>query len=164
MKKNNIAYKIHIDGEDFIITTEMAEAMEPEMLHEYLKILWAQEHRERREHRCRDAKGVRCNGVCSQCQYSCSGKPASLEQMEEEVGFTPADEFSVEAIIEQKMMIEALYAALDMLDELDRQIIDLLFYRELTERKVAELVGMSQKGVNRRKQKILGWLKDKLAQ
>ena len=36
-------------------------------MREYLRILWAQEHRERREERCQDARGVRRHGKCSVC-------------------------------------------------------------------------------------------------
>ena len=52
------SYVVHLDGEDLIITKAMIDATDPQIMREYLRMLWAQEHRERREERCRDARGV----------------------------------------------------------------------------------------------------------
>ena len=59
----------------------MIDATNPQIMWEYLRMLWAQEHRERREGRCWDARGVRCPGKCSVCGKSYSGKPVSLEAL-----------------------------------------------------------------------------------
>ena len=57
----------------------MVDTIDSQIMREYLRMLWAQEHRERREGRCWDARGVRCLGKCSVCDKSCSGKPVLLE-------------------------------------------------------------------------------------
>ena len=80
-KRPDGSYIVHLDGEDLIITKAMIDETDPQIMHEYLRMLWAQEHRERREERCRDARGVRCQGKCSVCDKSCSGKPVSLEAL-----------------------------------------------------------------------------------
>ena len=49
MQKNKVIYRIFVDGEPLMITLEMIEATEPEVMREYLRMLWRQEHWERQE-------------------------------------------------------------------------------------------------------------------
>lgn len=149
-KRPDGSYIVHLDGEDLIITKSMIDATDPQIMREYLRMLWAQEHRERREERCRDARGVRCRKSCQKCELFRSGKSISLEAIIDE-GIQVADVFSVEEEIENRETVKKLYAALDELDDLSRQIIELLYFGEHTEREVAVIVGLSQNGVHKRK-------------
>lgn len=159
------SYIVHLDGEDLIITKAMIDETDPQIMREYLRMLWAQEHRERREERCRDARGVRCQEACQECGLFRSGKPISLEAIMEE-GVQIADLCSVaDEIIWQETVAE-LYAALEMLDDSTRRIIELLYLgdpecsrQEYTEREVAVIVGMSQNGVHQRKMRGLEMLR-----
>ena len=58
--------------------------------------------------------------------------------------------------------IEALYEALNSLSDEERKIIQLIFFEEFKERKVAEIIGISQASVNIKKKKILEKLKNEL--
>ena len=151
-KRPDGSYIVHLDGEDLIITKAMIDETDPQIMREYLRMLWAQEHRERREERCRDAHGVRCRESCQKCELFRSGKPISLEATVEE-GAQIGDVFSVEEEIEHRETVAELYAALDELDALSQRIIELLYLTDPvhTEREVAAIVGMSQNGVHRRK-------------
>ena len=162
MQKNKVIYRIFVDGEPIMITLEMVEATEPEVMQEYLRMLWRQEHRERREYRCRDIYGVRCAGICSECRQNCNGKPISLEALAE-AGMAFADHSSVEEIVNRRLMIEALCVAVDSLEPIDRQIIELLFFRGCTQREAAERLGISQSSVNRHKKRALSKLRELLA-
>ena len=155
-KKPDGSYIVHLDGEDLIITKTMIDATDPQIMREYLRMLWAQEHRERREERCRDASGVRCQKSCQKCELFRSGKPISLEAIIEE-GTQVAGVFSVEEEIEHRETVAELYAALDELDALSRRIIELLYLTDPvhTEREASVIVGMSQNGVHQRKAKAL---------
>lgn len=157
-KRKGIPYVIVVDGEPVKITDEMVAATAPEILQEYLRMLWAQEHRERREYRCQNVKGVRCLKNCHKCKESQSGRPLSLEALIDN-GVSLMDNFSVEDEIEQRETIAELYAALTKLDALSRQIIRLLYFSEHTEREVAAIVGLSQNGVHQRKTKALETLR-----
>lgn len=128
------------------------DATGPQIMREYLRVLWAQEHWERREERCRDARGVRCQKSCQKCELFRSGKPISLKTIIGE-GIHVADIVSVEEEIENRETVAELYAALDELDALSRRIIELLYLTDPvhTEREVVVIVGMSQNGVHRRK-------------
>lgn len=134
----------------------LIDATDPQIMREYLRMLWVQEHRERREERCRDARGVRCRKSCQECALFRSGKPISLEAIVEE-GAQLADIFSVEEEIEHRETVAELYVALDKLDALSRQIIELLYLTDPvhTEREVAAIVGISQNRVHQRKVRAL---------
>ena len=64
-------------------------------------------------------------------------------------GIRVADIVSVEEEIENRETVKKLYAALNELDDLSRQIIELLYFGEHTEREVAVIVGLSQNGKQR---------------
>lgn len=157
-KRKGVPYIIVVDGESVEITDEMVAATAPEILQEYLRMLWAQEHRERREYRCRNVNEVCCQQQCDQCEWHQSAKPLSLEALIDN-GVSLMDNFSVEDEIEQRETIAELYAALTKLDALSRQIIRLLYFSEHTEREVAAIVGLSQNGVHQRKTKALETLR-----
>lgn len=162
MQKNKVVHKIFIDGEPIMITLEMIEATEPRVMQEYLRMLWRQEHRERREYRCRDVYGVRCTKLCSECRRSCNGKPVSLEALME-AGAVFTDHHCVEENVNQRLLIEALCAALETLAPIDRQIIEFLFFQGYTQREAAEKLGISQSSVNRHKKRALSTLREALA-
>ncbi len=145
-----------------MITLEMVEATEPKVMQEYLRMLWRQEHRERREYRCRDAYGVRCTEVCGECRQNCNGKPVSLEALAE-AGMVFADHRSVEETVSRRLLIEALCIAVESLGPIDRQVIELLFFRGCTQREAAERLGISQSSVNRHKKRALNTLRELLA-
>lgn len=56
----------------------------------------------------------------------------------------------------------ALNQALSTLDERDRQLIFLRFYKNLTQQQTAQRLGMTQVQVSRREKKVLGELREKL--
>lgn len=73
-----------------------------------------------------------------------------------------ADLYSVEDEVIRRETAVELYVALEALDDLTRQIIELLYFgdpehsgHEYTEREVAAIVGMSQNGVHWRKMRGL---------
>lgn len=66
---------------------------------------------------------------------------------------------SVEDIVFRRFSIERLYAALELLTEKERSLINALFFDEMTEREVARVLGISQPAVHKQKNKILKKLK-----
>ena len=160
-KRPDGSYIVHLDGEDLIITKAMIDATDPQIMREYLRMLWAQEHRERREERCRDAHGVRCHGKCSVCDKSCSGKPMSIEALTN-AGVPLASGRSLEKDVEKRLESWALYSALQTLDNLSREVIQLIFFCDYTERQAASIVGMSQNGVHQRKNRALQKLRKQM--
>ncbi|WP_320914995.1 RNA polymerase sigma factor [Enterocloster bolteae] len=86
---------------------------------------------------------------------------ASLDKMYEETEYEAADTSDLEAYVMKKMMIEELYAALDELEELDRTIME-MYSTNHSEAEIGQAVGMSQRGVGKRKQRILLKLRTRL--
>ena len=160
-KRLDGSYIVHLDGEDLIITKAMIDSTDPQIMREYLRMLWAQEHRERREERCRDARGVRCHGKCSACDKSCSGKPMSIEALTN-AGVPLASGCSLEKDVEKRLESWALYSALQTLDDLSREIVRLIFFCGYTERQTASIVGMSQNGVHQRKNRAFEKLREQM--
>ena len=56
----------------------------------------------------------------------------------------------------------SLYSALDTLDEKDRRLIDLRYFKNLTQTKTAKILSMTQVQVSRREKKILTLLRQKI--
>lgn len=86
---------------------------------------------------------------------------ASLDKMYEETEYEAADTSDLEADIMKEIMIDELRKALDELEEIDRTIMD-MYSRGQSEAEIGQAVGMSQKGVNKRKHKVLLKLKTRL--
>jgi RNA polymerase sigma factor (sigma-70 family) len=64
-----------------------------------------------------------------------------------------------ECIFAEHAKIKALYSAMSMLSDVDRQLLRALFFDGLTEREYAELTGVFRNAVHKRKVRILAKLK-----
>ena len=151
-QKSNASRYIEIDGQQIPVTEEVYRA--------YKRPLWAEHKRMEREKRCRNADGNRCTEDCSHCDKQRTGSALSLDKFTEG-GFDVADPTDFDQLIEDELVIDALHVALGELNALDRQIID-LFSIGKSERDIATIVGLSQKGVNKRKTRIFADLRHRL--
>lgn len=70
-----------------------------------------------------------------------------------------ADGALVDEIVEDKLMLDMLFAALAELTDDERDLIDALFFDEKSERDVAQEIGLSSIAVHKRKHKILDKLR-----
>ena len=57
------------------------------------------------------------------------------------------------------MMIEKLYSAFEHLEKAELELIDALFFQEMTEREYAKKMGVYQSAINKRKLRILEKIK-----
>ena len=88
-------------------------------------------------------------------------KPVSLDQLYESTEFEISDGVDLEANLIKQELISELHAALDELEEMDRIIMQ-MFGDGATEQQIADVVHLSQKGVNKRKKKIIIHLRTRL--
>lgn len=86
---------------------------------------------------------------------------ASLDKMYEETEYEASDTADLEADVMRQIMTDELYAALDELEELDRTIME-MYSINYSEAEIGQAVGMSQRGVGKRKQRILLKLRTRL--
>lgn len=116
-----------------------------EQYYEYMRPLWREDKKEQRQHEKRmDGEG-----------------DISLDSLYANNEFEFSDSYDLEEEIMKLELLLALKKELRDLEELDRKIID-LFKNGYSESAIGKEIGMSQKGVNKRKNKIFLKLKDKL--
>lgn len=151
-------YFVEIDGEQIPVTEEIYRA--------YKQPLWTEHKRKERSKRCQVSNGrggvKRCEADCSQCPHDRNGSVLSLDSFEDD-GYFPADASVVDPqqILEDAFLLEALWEAVSELEP-DNQTIIHLFSEGATEREIANAVGLSQKGVNKRKSKLFALLFERL--
>ena len=110
-----------------------------EQYYEYMRPLWREDKRQQRQEPL-----------------------ASLDKMYEETEYEATDTSSdLEADIMKKIMIDELHKALDELEEIDRTMMD-MYSNNHSETEIGQAVGMSQRGVGKRKQRILMKLNNRL--
>lgn len=153
--KNQYRY-INVDDQQIPVTEEVYRA--------YKRPAWAEHKREEREKRClisnRKGGTKRCLEDCSKCTKQRTGSVLSLDKFNAE-GFDVPDSINIDELLEDKLLLDELFAALDELDPESRRIVE-LFSMGKTEREIAEFIGRSQKTVNNRKPKIFAQLRERL--
>jgi DNA-directed RNA polymerase specialized sigma24 family protein len=145
-------YYLPIDGQEIPVTEEVYRA--------YKQPVWAERKRQEREKRCRDEKGRRCTKDCSKCDKQRTGSVLSLDRFAED-GYEIADSVDVAELVAEKLLFEELAIALNEMDPQNKRIAE-LYGEGLSEREIASQVGLSQKGVNKRKAKIFNQLCQRL--
>lgn len=151
-QQTTIQRTIEIDGQQIPVSEEVYRA--------YKRPLWAEHKRKEREKRCRDENGNRCTKSCKDCPKLHEGRILSLEKFADD-GYDIPSPVDVAEIVAGQILLEQLSAALDELYPENRKIAD-LFSAGKSEREIAAEVGLSQKGVNKRKIKIFAWLRESL--
>ena len=87
-------------------------------------------------------------------------REVSLDKMVDESWEFQSSESSLEDAVIAGLDIETLYRCLDLLEADERNLVDALFFRGLTEREYAKEIRLSQKAVNKRRNKVLSKLKN----
>jgi len=152
----------HLPDDQFFVEIEGQKVpVTEEVYTTYMRPLWAEQKRSEREKRCRDENGNRCTKDCSYCSKQRSGTAYSLDSFKEDFGFEPTDKIDVEELVADKLLLDELFDILNELDPSSRRIIE-LFSIGLPEREIAAKTGLSQKAVNKRKQKVFTYLREKL--
>lgn len=110
-----------------------------EQYYEYMRPLWREDKRQQRQE-----------------------SMASLDKLYEETEYEISDKnTNIEEMLTKKFLIKELHKALNELEEIDR-IIMKMYSRNCTETEIGQAVGLSQRGVGKRKQRILLKLRTRL--
>jgi RNA polymerase sigma factor (sigma-70 family) len=86
-------------------------------------------------------------------------REVSLDKLIGEEWEFPSSEATPENEVINRLEIDELYRCLDLLNGNERGLIEALFFDGITEQEYSEKIGVCQKTVNNRKQRILGKLK-----
>jgi DNA-directed RNA polymerase specialized sigma24 family protein len=156
MKKTAKSYYLPIDGQEIPVTEEVYRA--------YKQPAWTERKRQEREKRCliSDGKGKtkRCMEDCSKCTRQRNGSVLSLDKFVED-GYEISDPLDMDELLAERLLLEALAAALNELDPINKRIAE-LYGEGLSERQIAHEVGLSQKTINNRKASIFNQLRLRL--
>lgn len=146
-----------------------------DLARENMRFIWREaKYQERRfacpyrgTEQCNDWKNAENGSLkCDCCQWRFTSRTVELDspfQRENsgdgdspEARFEPADPNDIQSVLEEKTLLDTLYAALATLAEEDRDLITDVFWHAKTERELAPLLGYKQsKSINKRKHKIL---------
>ena len=126
-----------IDKEYFIVIDGEKIPVSEEIYRTFKRPLWAE--RKRRQVRAKHER--------------------SLDMFMDEGLDIPSDDPLVDEIIEDKLMLEMLFAVLAELTADERGLINALFFEEKSEREVARESNRSKTSVHKQKEKILSKLK-----
>lgn len=152
MKKAAKDYYLPIAGQEIPVTEEVYRA--------YWQPVWAERKREEREKRCLISNGQgktkRCMEDCSKCDRQRTGSILSLDKFAED-GYEVSSSLDMEELVAEKLLLEELAAALSELDPINKRIAE-LYGEGMSERQISEMVGLSQKAVNKRKVRIFSRL------
>ena len=118
-----------------------------EQYYEYMRPLWREDKQNQRASKQEDEGKM---------------KPVSLDQLYEDTEYEAADPgIDMEVALMKKLLIAELHKALDELEEIDSTIME-MYSQDCTETQIGQAVGMSQRGVGKRKQRILMKLRTRL--
>lgn len=118
-----------------------------EQYYEYMRPLWREDKQNQRASKQEDESKM---------------QPISLDQLYEETEYEAVDsDTDVEATLMKKLLIAELHKTLDELEEIDRTIME-MYSLNCTKTQIGQAVGMSQRGVGKRKQRILLKLRTRL--
>ncbi|HJI42045.1 MAG TPA: hypothetical protein OIL83_01945 [Veillonellaceae bacterium] len=125
----------------------------------YMRPLWRENKREQRLSKTVSCKvdDVSNKERCKEWQK----RPVSLDELFNNTEYEVADTSDLEADVMKKMLIDELHKVLDGLEELDHTIMD-MYGTGHSEAEIGRAIGMSQKGVNKRKHRILLKIKTKM--
>ena len=87
-------------------------------------------------------------------------REVSLDRLVDEGWDMASSEPSAEDVVLKKMEVEALYQSLELLASDERNLIDALFFKGMTEREYAKALGISKTALHTRKIKVLVKLKN----
>jgi RNA polymerase sigma factor (sigma-70 family) len=131
-----------------------------EQYYEYMRPLWREDKREQRLSKTVSCKvdDVSNKERCKEWQK----RSVSLDELFNNTEYEVADTSDLEADVMKKMLIDELHKVLDELEEIDRTIMD-MYGTGHSEAEIGRVIGMSQKGVNKRKHRILLKIKTQMS-
>lgn len=140
-----------------------------------MRSIWREQKHQERRFACLLKGTEKCGGwktaedgsrECDNCQRRFKSRTIELDAFfqrenssngdKKETRYEPADLNDLESVMEEKALLDTLYAALATLAQEDLDLIKDIFWHGKTERELAPLLGYKQsKSVNKRKHKIL---------
>jgi RNA polymerase sigma factor (sigma-70 family) len=131
------------DGTYYVYKEEVSKEMYKKINHEY----WVYQKRRQREFEYLEKQGIEL---------------LSLDECKENMAIEAKSEDDLEDIAITRLMIEVLQEEINQLSDEERKLMDLVFHTDLSQRKLAEILGVTQKTISNRIKKNIENLKNKL--
>ena len=165
----------YVDEEAGLVVRLPRNQISEDLARENMRFIWREAKHQERRYACLLRGTEKCGGwktaedglrECDSCKRRFKSRTVELDalfQREDscdgnntETRYEPADPNNVESVMEEKALLDTLYAALATLAKEDLDLIKDVFWHGKTERELAPLLGYKQsKSVNKRKHKIL---------
>ena len=165
----------YVDEEASLVVRLPRNQMGEDLARENMRFIWREAKHAERNCSCVLKGTDKCKGwkpdadgfvECDCCQRPNRSRTVELDmhfQRENdgdgdspEARFEPADPNDFQSVLEEKALLDTLYAALATLAQEDRDLIKDVFWHGKTERELAPLLGLKEpKSVNKRKHRIL---------
>ncbi|MEQ8155727.1 MAG: hypothetical protein ABRQ25_12715 [Clostridiaceae bacterium] len=153
VEKHEKYYLTGVDGKEYEVSEEI--------FREYKHLVWNEEAQYKREHSVIKEKDSN-KSYLDRKEYM---KVSSVESIvagggDHHIGSTP--DFAEELVnaIEEKELLQILGQALEILDELEKEMIERLIFKGISEREYERRYGVARKTVAYRKDKILKKLRN----
>ena len=165
--ENPFLQRWFVDEESGLVIRLPRNQMGEDLARYNMRSIWREQKYQERKTQCVWKGTNKCDQKCEDCRSRTSrtielDKPLSnnTDDQGSDTYFEPSDPTDIAEIIEQKALLDILYAALATLAQEDLELIKDIYWHGKTERELAPLLGYKQsKSVNKRKQKILETLR-----
>lgn len=166
--ENPLPQRWFVDEESGLVVRLPRTKKYDELARNNMRDIWREDKKWERKFQCVWKGTNKCDQKCEDCRSRTSrtielDKPLKSDTDGEgsDTYFEPSDPTDIAEIIEQKALLDTLYAALATLAQEDLDLIMDIFWYGKTERELAPLLGYKQsKSVNKRKHKILEILRN----
>lgn len=149
MKEENKRFYLKIKGQEVEVSEEVYRA--------YIQPLRAERRRKQRAFRCK-VKGdrlnlVRCKKDCRECPYAQSGHNAlgnnlSLDRMRVDGVDIEDSRLNVEQNYIDEEENQELYAAISQLTPRQKELIEMIYFEEMSQEMVSQKIGVAQATVS----------------
>lgn len=170
----------YVDEEAGLVFRLPRNQMGEDLARENMRFIWREAKRIERSCSCVLKGTEKCQGwkpqadglvECDWCQHTNLSRTVELDmrfQREDSVNgdntelrYEPADPIDIQSVLEEKALLDTLYAALATLAQQDLDLIKDIFWSGKTERQLAPLLGLKEsKSVNKRKHRVLEILRN----
>ena len=164
-----------VDEESGLVVRLPRNQMGEDLARDNMRSIWREAKFQERRVACLYKGTEQCNGwkiseegsqKCDSCQRRFKSRTVEMDalfQREDsangdspEARFEPADPIDIQSVLEEKALLDTLYAALATLAKEDLDLIKDIFWQGKTERELAPMLGLKEsKSVNKRKHRIL---------
>lgn len=160
MENENKRFYLTIKGQEVEVSEEIYRA--------YVRPVRTEQRRKRREWKCqikgKNGKLVRCTKDCKECPYSLSGRNAlgnklSLDWMKEDgVGIEDRRQ-DVEQNYMDEEEKEELYAAIAQLTPRQKELVEMIYFNDMSQEEVAKKLGVGSSAVRHAMQRVYAALR-----